>query len=179
VAHEYLDDTSTVIKVFGTPTAEILDQMRQLAGSGVSVRSARPFGLQPFRGLVNSPRRVIGGAPDRDVPNAGTRLEFHTIPAPRHPCFTTFPHISMLDSCAAPPYGWIAAQSTASHHLLLGIFVRCRRLGPPTTNAIFSADPVVCYAPTGGGMTRPSRDVSNPRGVSRSHRAQVIGQAIR
>jgi hypothetical protein len=61
VAHGYLDDTSTVIKVLGTPTAEILDQMRQLAGSGVSVRSARPFGLQPFRGLVNSPRRVIGG----------------------------------------------------------------------------------------------------------------------
>jgi hypothetical protein len=36
-AHEYLDGTSIVIKVLGTPTAEILDQMRQLGGSGVSV----------------------------------------------------------------------------------------------------------------------------------------------
>jgi len=36
-AHEYLDSSNTAIRIFGSPTAEILDQMRQLAGSGVSV----------------------------------------------------------------------------------------------------------------------------------------------
>ncbi|HEY3009943.1 MAG TPA: hypothetical protein VGJ63_18020 [Micromonosporaceae bacterium] len=36
-AHEYLDSSNMTIRIFGSPTAEILDQMRQLAGSGVSV----------------------------------------------------------------------------------------------------------------------------------------------
>jgi hypothetical protein len=41
-AHEYLDSSNTAIRVFGSPTAEILDQMRQLAGSGVSVTVSPP-----------------------------------------------------------------------------------------------------------------------------------------
>jgi hypothetical protein len=36
-AHEYLDGTNMAIRIFGSPTEAILDQMRQLAGSGVSV----------------------------------------------------------------------------------------------------------------------------------------------
>ncbi|HZC99053.1 MAG TPA: hypothetical protein VFA46_02320 [Actinomycetes bacterium] len=36
-AHEYLDYSNMAIRIFGSPTAAILDQMRQLAGSGVSV----------------------------------------------------------------------------------------------------------------------------------------------
>ena len=36
-AHEYLDSSNTAIRIFGSPTAEILDRMRQFAGSGVSV----------------------------------------------------------------------------------------------------------------------------------------------
>ena len=36
-AHEYLDGTHMAIRIFGSPTEAILDQMRQLAGSGVSV----------------------------------------------------------------------------------------------------------------------------------------------
>jgi quinol monooxygenase YgiN len=41
-AHEYLDSSNTAIRIFGSPTAEILDQMRQLAGSGVSVTVSPP-----------------------------------------------------------------------------------------------------------------------------------------
>jgi hypothetical protein len=41
-AHEYLNDANMAIKIFGSPTAEILDQMRQLAGSGVSVTVSPP-----------------------------------------------------------------------------------------------------------------------------------------
>jgi Antibiotic biosynthesis monooxygenase len=41
-AHDYLDDSNTAIRIFGSPTAEILDQMRQLAGSGVSVTVSPP-----------------------------------------------------------------------------------------------------------------------------------------
>jgi hypothetical protein len=41
-AHEYLDSSNTTIRIFGFPTAEILDQMRQLAGSGVSVTVSPP-----------------------------------------------------------------------------------------------------------------------------------------
>jgi hypothetical protein len=36
-AHEYVDYATAAIRIFGSPTAEILDQMRQLAASGVSV----------------------------------------------------------------------------------------------------------------------------------------------
>jgi quinol monooxygenase YgiN len=36
-AYEYLDGTNMAIRIFGSPTEAILDQMRQLAGSGVSV----------------------------------------------------------------------------------------------------------------------------------------------
>jgi hypothetical protein len=36
-AHEYLDGANMAIRIFGSPTEAILDQMRQLAGSGVSV----------------------------------------------------------------------------------------------------------------------------------------------
>jgi hypothetical protein len=36
-AHEYVDYANAAIRIFGSPTAAILDQMRQLAGSGVSV----------------------------------------------------------------------------------------------------------------------------------------------
>jgi hypothetical protein len=36
-AHEYVDYANAAISIFGSPTAAILDQMRQLAGSGVSV----------------------------------------------------------------------------------------------------------------------------------------------
>ena len=36
-AYEYIDNSDTAIRIFGSPTAEVLDQMRQLAGSGVSV----------------------------------------------------------------------------------------------------------------------------------------------
>ena len=36
-AYEYIDHSNTAIRIFGSPTAEVLDQMRQLAGSGVSV----------------------------------------------------------------------------------------------------------------------------------------------
>jgi hypothetical protein len=36
-AHEYVDYSKVAIRIFGSPTAEILEQMRQLAGSGVSV----------------------------------------------------------------------------------------------------------------------------------------------
>jgi hypothetical protein len=36
-AHEYIDYSNTAIRILGSPTAAILDQMRQLAGSGVSV----------------------------------------------------------------------------------------------------------------------------------------------
>jgi hypothetical protein len=36
-AHEYLGGTNMAIRIFGSPTEAILDQMRQLAGSGVSV----------------------------------------------------------------------------------------------------------------------------------------------
>jgi quinol monooxygenase YgiN len=36
-AHEYVDYSNVAIRIFGSPTAAILDQMRQLAGSGVSV----------------------------------------------------------------------------------------------------------------------------------------------
>ncbi len=41
-AHEYLDSSNTAIRIFGSPTAEILDQMRQLAGSGVPVTVSPP-----------------------------------------------------------------------------------------------------------------------------------------
>jgi hypothetical protein len=41
-AHEYLDYSNMTIRIFGSPTAEILDQMRQLAGSGVSVTVSPP-----------------------------------------------------------------------------------------------------------------------------------------
>jgi hypothetical protein len=36
-AHEYVDYANAAIRIFGSPTAAILEQMRQLAGSGVSV----------------------------------------------------------------------------------------------------------------------------------------------
>lgn len=36
-AMQYLDTSSMTIQIYGTPTEEVLDQMRQLAGSGVSV----------------------------------------------------------------------------------------------------------------------------------------------
>jgi hypothetical protein len=36
-AMEYLDDTSMSIRIFGTPTDVVLEQMKGLAGSGVSV----------------------------------------------------------------------------------------------------------------------------------------------
>jgi len=36
-AHEYVDYATAAIRIFGSSTAAILDQMRQLAGSGVSV----------------------------------------------------------------------------------------------------------------------------------------------
>jgi hypothetical protein len=36
-AHEYVDYATAAIRIFGSPTAAILEQMRQLAGSGVSV----------------------------------------------------------------------------------------------------------------------------------------------
>jgi hypothetical protein len=36
-AHEHVDYATAAIRIFGSPTAAILDQMRQLAGSGVSV----------------------------------------------------------------------------------------------------------------------------------------------
>ena len=41
-AHEYLEDANMAIRIFGSPTAAILDQMRQLAGSGVSVTVSPP-----------------------------------------------------------------------------------------------------------------------------------------
>jgi Antibiotic biosynthesis monooxygenase len=41
-AHEYLNDANMAIRIFGFPTAAILDQMRQLAGSGVSVTVSPP-----------------------------------------------------------------------------------------------------------------------------------------
>jgi hypothetical protein len=41
-AHEYLNDANMAIRIFGSPTAAILDQMRQLAGSGVSVTVSPP-----------------------------------------------------------------------------------------------------------------------------------------
>ena len=37
MAYEYIDQSNTIIRIFGSPTPEILHQMRQLAGSGVSV----------------------------------------------------------------------------------------------------------------------------------------------
>ena len=50
-AHEYLDDANMAIRIFGSPTAEILDQMRQLAGSGVSVTvSPAALGFNRFAG---------------------------------------------------------------------------------------------------------------------------------
>jgi hypothetical protein len=36
-AYEYVDYANAAVRIFGSPTAAILDQMRQLAGSGVSV----------------------------------------------------------------------------------------------------------------------------------------------
>ena len=36
-AHEYLDSSGMRMQLFGSPTEAILDQMRQLAGSGISV----------------------------------------------------------------------------------------------------------------------------------------------
>jgi hypothetical protein len=36
-AYEYIDWATAAVGIFGSPTAAILDQMRQLAGSGVSV----------------------------------------------------------------------------------------------------------------------------------------------
>jgi hypothetical protein len=36
-AHEYVDYATAAIRIFGSPTAAILEQGRQLAGSGVSV----------------------------------------------------------------------------------------------------------------------------------------------
>jgi hypothetical protein len=41
-AHDYLNDANMAIRIFGSPTAAILDQMRQLAGSGVSVTVSPP-----------------------------------------------------------------------------------------------------------------------------------------
>ena len=41
-AHEYLDGANMAIRIFGSPTEAILDQMRQLAGSGVSVTISPP-----------------------------------------------------------------------------------------------------------------------------------------
>jgi hypothetical protein len=50
-AHEYLDYSNMTIRIFGSPTAEILDQMRQLAGSGVSVTvSPAALGFNRFAG---------------------------------------------------------------------------------------------------------------------------------
>lgn len=41
-AAEYLDFSSMKIRIFGSPTAAVLDQMRQLAGAGVSVTVSPP-----------------------------------------------------------------------------------------------------------------------------------------
>ncbi|MDP8975651.1 MAG: antibiotic biosynthesis monooxygenase [Actinomycetota bacterium] len=41
-AGRYLDVDSYAIRIYGTPTPELLEQMRQLAGSGVSVTVSRP-----------------------------------------------------------------------------------------------------------------------------------------
>lgn len=39
-AAEYLDWSSMSIQIFGTPTEAILEQMREIAGSGVSVKAS-------------------------------------------------------------------------------------------------------------------------------------------
>jgi hypothetical protein len=50
-AHEYLGAANMAIRIFGSPTAAILDQMRQLAGSGVSVTiSPATLGFNRFGG---------------------------------------------------------------------------------------------------------------------------------
>lgn len=41
-AMQYLDTSSMTIQIYGSPAEEILDQMRQLAGSGVSVTVSPP-----------------------------------------------------------------------------------------------------------------------------------------
>jgi hypothetical protein len=50
-AHEYLDGANMAIRILGAPTAAILDQMRQLAGSGISVTISPPtLGFNRFGG---------------------------------------------------------------------------------------------------------------------------------
>ena len=41
-AAEYLDFSSMTIRIYGTPSDAVLDQMRQIAGAGVSVTVSRP-----------------------------------------------------------------------------------------------------------------------------------------
>jgi quinol monooxygenase YgiN len=41
-AAEYLDSSSWSIRIYGSPSDAVLDQMRQLAGSGVSVTVSPP-----------------------------------------------------------------------------------------------------------------------------------------
>ncbi len=48
-AGRYLDVDSYAIRIYGTPTPELLERMRQLAGSGVSVTvSPRVAGFDRF-----------------------------------------------------------------------------------------------------------------------------------
>lgn len=39
---QYLDASSMTIRIYGTPPDELIDQMRQVAGTGVSVNVAKP-----------------------------------------------------------------------------------------------------------------------------------------
>jgi quinol monooxygenase YgiN len=47
---QYLDPSSMTIRIYGTPPDALIDQMRQVAGTGVSVNIAKPVvGFNRFR----------------------------------------------------------------------------------------------------------------------------------